>query len=255
MWTFPTVRPNTLNKLQKGYTHTDSEARHTHTHQLNVHKNLCWEFFFLSWLTFISFQSGDSVKRQPKSQCLSALVTPIFREVRHRRVHDFVGPVSGRILTSEFQIWAGSDYHEFSLAGRRSNWWASPRRDWSTIREIGAFIFQILKIGLQVNQVELGLYPQMKLSPHLRCQLFLFLISSTHFALSWRRSGERAAAESAPSRSWRTPSTWQKNPVRASPTASSHTWWRECAGRASTCGISSTFCVLTWLRCLPSGFL
>ncbi|XP_041660180.1 serine/threonine-protein kinase 25 isoform X3 [Cheilinus undulatus] len=55
MWTFPTVRPTSLNKLQKGYTHTDSE------------------------------QSGDSVKRQPKSQCLSALVTPIFRELKEKR--------------------------------------------------------------------------------------------------------------------------------------------------------------------------
>lgn len=55
MWTFPTVRPTSLNKLQKGYTHTDSD------------------------------QSGDSVKRQPKSQCLSALVTPIFRELKEKR--------------------------------------------------------------------------------------------------------------------------------------------------------------------------
>lgn len=27
MWTFPTVRPTSMNKLQKGYTHTDSEVR------------------------------------------------------------------------------------------------------------------------------------------------------------------------------------------------------------------------------------
>lgn len=26
MWTFPTVRPSSMNKLQKGYTHTDSEV-------------------------------------------------------------------------------------------------------------------------------------------------------------------------------------------------------------------------------------
>ncbi|XP_075954825.1 serine/threonine-protein kinase 25 isoform X3 [Anarhichas minor] len=52
MWTFPTVRPSSMNKLQKSY--TDSE-------------------------------SGDSVKRQPKSQCLSALVTPIFRELKEKR--------------------------------------------------------------------------------------------------------------------------------------------------------------------------
>ncbi|XP_068557788.1 serine/threonine-protein kinase 25 isoform X1 [Cebidichthys violaceus] len=54
MWTFPTVRPSSMNKLQKSYTHTDSE-------------------------------SGDLVKRQPKSQCLSALVTPIFRELKEKR--------------------------------------------------------------------------------------------------------------------------------------------------------------------------
>ncbi|AWP04358.1 hypothetical protein SMAX5B_005833 [Scophthalmus maximus] len=54
MWTFPTVKPNSMNKLQKGYTHTDLE-------------------------------SGDSMKRQPKSQCLSALVTPIFRELKEKR--------------------------------------------------------------------------------------------------------------------------------------------------------------------------
>ncbi|KAL0966706.1 hypothetical protein UPYG_G00298690 [Umbra pygmaea] len=54
IWTFPTVRPSSMNKLQKGYTHTDTE-------------------------------SADSVKRQPKSQCLSALVTPIFKELKERR--------------------------------------------------------------------------------------------------------------------------------------------------------------------------
>lgn len=29
MWTFPTVRPTSMKKLQKGYTHTDSEVRHS----------------------------------------------------------------------------------------------------------------------------------------------------------------------------------------------------------------------------------
>lgn len=29
MWTFPTVRPTSMNKLQKGYTHTDSEVRYS----------------------------------------------------------------------------------------------------------------------------------------------------------------------------------------------------------------------------------
>lgn len=39
--------------------------------------------FFPFLHSVFSLQSGDSVKRQPKSQCLSALVTPTFREVGH----------------------------------------------------------------------------------------------------------------------------------------------------------------------------
>uniref|UniRef100_A0A3Q2ZJD4 non-specific serine/threonine protein kinase n=1 Tax=Kryptolebias marmoratus TaxID=37003 RepID=A0A3Q2ZJD4_KRYMA len=31
------------------------------------------------------FGSGESIKRQPKSQCLSALITPIFRELKDKR--------------------------------------------------------------------------------------------------------------------------------------------------------------------------
>ncbi|KAB5550683.1 hypothetical protein PHYPO_G00056670 [Pangasianodon hypophthalmus] len=54
MWTFPTVRPSSMNKLQKDYTNTDSEA-------------------------------AETVKRQPRSQCLSALVSPIFRELKEKR--------------------------------------------------------------------------------------------------------------------------------------------------------------------------
>ncbi|KAJ8357005.1 hypothetical protein SKAU_G00197990 [Synaphobranchus kaupii] len=55
MWNFPpTVRPSSMNKLQKGFTNTDSEM-------------------------------ADPVKRQPKSQCLSVLVTPIFRELKEKR--------------------------------------------------------------------------------------------------------------------------------------------------------------------------
>lgn len=27
VWTFPTVRPSSMNKLQKGYTHSDTEVR------------------------------------------------------------------------------------------------------------------------------------------------------------------------------------------------------------------------------------
>lgn len=77
MWTFPTVRPTSMNKLQKGYTHPDSEARHP-TLQLHTHLTR----FFSSKSFFPHLQSGDSVKRQPKSQSLSALVTPIFKEVK-----------------------------------------------------------------------------------------------------------------------------------------------------------------------------
>lgn len=47
---------------------------------------------------------------------------------------------------------------------------------------------------------------------------------------SWRRSGGRAVVASGPSRSWKTLSIWQRSRVQASLTASSHTWWRECAG-------------------------
>ncbi|KAI1882717.1 hypothetical protein AGOR_G00237790 [Albula goreensis] len=54
MWTFPpTVRPSSL-KSQKGFTNASSET-------------------------------AEAVKRQPKSQCLSALVTPIFRELKEKR--------------------------------------------------------------------------------------------------------------------------------------------------------------------------
>uniref|UniRef100_A0A3B4XXM6 non-specific serine/threonine protein kinase n=1 Tax=Seriola lalandi dorsalis TaxID=1841481 RepID=A0A3B4XXM6_SERLL len=42
---------------------------------------------------FSSLQSGDSVKRQPKSQCLSALVTPIFREEKRRASGGGVGAI------------------------------------------------------------------------------------------------------------------------------------------------------------------
>ncbi|KPP77377.1 serine/threonine-protein kinase 25-like, partial [Scleropages formosus] len=54
MWTFPTVRPSSLTKLQKNFTGGDTEAT-------------------------------EAVKRQPKSQCLSALVTPIFRELKEKK--------------------------------------------------------------------------------------------------------------------------------------------------------------------------
>ncbi|KAG9341563.1 hypothetical protein JZ751_019076 [Albula glossodonta] len=54
MWTFPTVRPSSLNKLQRSFNNSDSKMT-------------------------------EAVKRQPKSQCLSALVTPIFREMKEKR--------------------------------------------------------------------------------------------------------------------------------------------------------------------------
>uniref|UniRef100_A0A669CRN0 Serine/threonine-protein kinase 25 n=1 Tax=Oreochromis niloticus TaxID=8128 RepID=A0A669CRN0_ORENI len=79
MWTFPTVRPTSMNKLQKGYTHTDSEVRQTERRQHQV------KSFFPFLRSVFSLQSGDSVKRQPKSQCLSALVTPTFRELKEKR--------------------------------------------------------------------------------------------------------------------------------------------------------------------------
>lgn len=76
MWTFPTVRPTSMNKLQKGYTHTDSEARRPTLHLHFSYRTFSSNSFFPH------LQSGDAVKRQPKSQCLSALVTPIFKEVK-----------------------------------------------------------------------------------------------------------------------------------------------------------------------------
>lgn len=54
MWTFPTVRPSSLNKLQRSFNNSDSKM-------------------------------SEAVKRQPKSQCLSSLVTPIFRELKEKR--------------------------------------------------------------------------------------------------------------------------------------------------------------------------
>ncbi|KAJ8418614.1 hypothetical protein AAFF_G00001130 [Aldrovandia affinis] len=53
MWTFPTVRPSSLNKLQRSFNNSEKMT--------------------------------EAVKRQPKSQCLSALVTPIFRELKEKR--------------------------------------------------------------------------------------------------------------------------------------------------------------------------
>uniref|UniRef100_A0A8C7XCL9 non-specific serine/threonine protein kinase n=1 Tax=Oryzias sinensis TaxID=183150 RepID=A0A8C7XCL9_9TELE len=58
VWTFPTVRPSSMSQLQMDYAHLESG-------------------------------------RQPKSQCLSALVTPIFREVS--RTHLTSGGGAGAI--------------------------------------------------------------------------------------------------------------------------------------------------------------
>ncbi|MBN3295574.1 STK25 kinase, partial [Amia calva] len=54
VWTFPTVRPTTVGKLQAVPPHPSS-------------------------------QEAEAVMRQPKSQCLSSLVTPIFRELKEKR--------------------------------------------------------------------------------------------------------------------------------------------------------------------------
>jgi len=37
------------------------------------------------WFEFV-LQAAETVKRQPKSQCLSALVSPIFREVKMHNI-------------------------------------------------------------------------------------------------------------------------------------------------------------------------
>ncbi|KAL4608350.1 serine/threonine-protein kinase 25 [Arapaima gigas] len=62
MWTFPTVRPSSLNKMQKNFTSGDTEVSDLE-----------------------AFSTTEAVKRQPKSQCLSALVTPIFRELKEKK--------------------------------------------------------------------------------------------------------------------------------------------------------------------------
>uniref|UniRef100_A0A8C1J6E4 non-specific serine/threonine protein kinase n=1 Tax=Cyprinus carpio TaxID=7962 RepID=A0A8C1J6E4_CYPCA len=54
VWTFPTVRPNSMNKLQGGFSHLDNKT-------------------------------SDVMKRQPKSPSLKTLVTPIFRELKEKR--------------------------------------------------------------------------------------------------------------------------------------------------------------------------
>lgn len=74
MWTFPTVRPSSMSQLQMDYTHSESEVRAAQS----LRRVPC---AVSSSPLFSCLQSGDSMKRQPKSQCLSALVTPIFREV------------------------------------------------------------------------------------------------------------------------------------------------------------------------------
>ncbi|XP_050967620.1 serine/threonine-protein kinase 25a isoform X3 [Labeo rohita] len=53
-WTFPTVRPTSMNKLQRGFNHLDNKT-------------------------------SDVMKRQPKSPSLTTLITPIFRELKEKR--------------------------------------------------------------------------------------------------------------------------------------------------------------------------
>ncbi|XP_016400305.1 serine/threonine-protein kinase 25-like isoform X2 [Sinocyclocheilus rhinocerous] len=54
MWTFPTVRPTSMNKLQRGFNHLDNKT-------------------------------SDVMKRQPKSPSLKTFITPIFRELKEKR--------------------------------------------------------------------------------------------------------------------------------------------------------------------------
>ncbi|XP_043098692.1 serine/threonine-protein kinase 25a isoform X7 [Puntigrus tetrazona] len=54
MWTFPTVRPTSINKLQRGFNHVDNKT-------------------------------SDVMKRQPKSPSLKTFITPIFRELKEKR--------------------------------------------------------------------------------------------------------------------------------------------------------------------------
>ncbi|KAL6458227.1 hypothetical protein MHYP_G00334570 [Metynnis hypsauchen] len=55
IWTFPpTVRPTSMNKLQRGLNHTDNKTT-------------------------------DAMKRQPKSPSLTTLLMPIFRELKEKR--------------------------------------------------------------------------------------------------------------------------------------------------------------------------
>lgn len=67
MWTFPTVRPTSMNKLQKGYTHTDSEVRQTE--QRRKHQV---ESFFLSSYALFSLCSQEILWKgnQSHSACL-----------------------------------------------------------------------------------------------------------------------------------------------------------------------------------------
>ncbi|XP_077054991.1 serine/threonine-protein kinase 25a isoform X4 [Siphateles boraxobius] len=54
MWTFPTVRPSSINKLQRGLNHLDNKT-------------------------------SDAMKRQPKSPSLTTFISPIFRELKEKR--------------------------------------------------------------------------------------------------------------------------------------------------------------------------
>lgn len=54
MWTFPTVRPSSINKLNRGLSHLDNKT-------------------------------SDVMKRQPKSSSLTSFITPIFKELKEKR--------------------------------------------------------------------------------------------------------------------------------------------------------------------------
>lgn len=93
MWTFPTVRPTSMNKLQKGYTHTDSEVGHlsaqlhTHTHT-HLFFGFLWELFSLftvrrfgqktTQVSIFVCLGHAHFQRGRRDSCSSALACKIF---------------------------------------------------------------------------------------------------------------------------------------------------------------------------------
>uniref|UniRef100_A0A673N4M8 non-specific serine/threonine protein kinase n=1 Tax=Sinocyclocheilus rhinocerous TaxID=307959 RepID=A0A673N4M8_9TELE len=74
MWTFPTVRPTSMNKLQRGFNHLDNKT-------------------------------SDVMKRQPKSPSLKTFITPIFREVNNSKTYIYASEPGPPALTSSQNTW------------------------------------------------------------------------------------------------------------------------------------------------------